>query len=256
MKSVSGIFDTRQDAVRAIESLRTVGVDNNRINLLSPDSPDAQFGALPTSDSEPPGMGPALGAVVGGASGTALGLGLTSLLIPGVGVVGVLGLAATALFGAGGVLAGAAAGDKIESALDDGLPKDEIFIYEDAVRHGRSVLVAFTEDDMAVTARAEMERAGAKSIDEARHAWWHDIRDAEESHYQSVGGDFASDESIYRRGYERALDVEHRGRSYDEAHDALKACDGDDCDREAYRRGYERGHAYYRTSINNNGDGR
>jgi hypothetical protein len=248
MKSVSGVFNTRQDAVRAIEALLSVGVRNDRINLLTPEHPDAQFGALPTSDTEAPGMGPTLGAVIGGASGTALGLGLTSLLIPGVGVVGVLGLAATALFGAGGVLAGAAAGDKIESSLDDGLPKDEVFIYEDAVRHGRSALVAFVDDDMAETARAQMVSAGAESIDEARGAWWKEIRDSEAAHYRGQGGDFDRDEELYRRGYERSLNVDNRGRTYDEAHNALRTHDGDACDAAAYRTGYERGHELYRQS--------
>jgi hypothetical protein len=166
-----------------------------------------------------------------------------------VGAIGVLGLAATALFGAGGVLAGAAAGDKIESALDDGLPKDEVFVYEDAVRHGKSVVVAFVDDGLAETARTQMTESGARSVDEARQAWWSTIRDAEAAHYATVGGDFTSDEMRYRRGYERALDVEYRGRDYDAAHKALKACDGDDCETDAYRRGYERGGMYYKSNL-------
>lgn len=249
MKSVSGVFDARQDAVRAIELLLAIGVSNDRINLLSPDYPEAQYGALPTSDSEAPGMGPALGAVVGGASGAAVGLGLTSLLIPGVGPVAVLGLALSALFGAGGVLAGAAAGDKVESALDDGLPKDEVFVYEDLVRKGKTVLVALVDDDIAPFVRTEMEVAGAQSIDEARKNWWVGIRDEEASYYNGKGGAFDRDEEHYRRGYERALHIDYRGRAYQESLEGLRTCDGDMCETEPYREGYERGSAYYRNSV-------
>jgi hypothetical protein len=47
----------------------------------------------------------------------------------------------------GGAVAGGAVGKFLESSLTQGLPKDEIFFYEDALRQGRSVLVGLAEDD-------------------------------------------------------------------------------------------------------------
>ena len=47
--------------------------------------------------------------------------------------------------------------------------------------------------------------AGAESIDAARESWWLSLRDAEEAHYQTTGGNFQTDEANYRRGFEAAL---------------------------------------------------
>src|SRR5256885_12063847 len=44
------------------------------LNLLTPDSPDGHFAHVPVSDTEQPGMGAAVGSVVGGALGAAGGL--------------------------------------------------------------------------------------------------------------------------------------------------------------------------------------
>lgn len=253
MKSIAGVFTSRQDAVRSVQHLQALGIENDHINLLTPDNPDAQMNAVPTTEGEQPGMGPAIGAVVGGASGTALGLGLTSLLIPGVGPVALLGLAVTGLFGAGGVLAGAAAGDKLESSLDDGLPKDEIFVYEDAVRKGRSVVIALVDDDMADTVRDALQADGSESVDAARHQWWLGVRSSEEAYYDTSGGKFAEDEPVYRRGFENALHYDRRGKSFDEVQEELRQCERDYCDLEPFRRGYERGRSFYEQSRSHGG---
>ncbi len=53
--------------------------------------------------------------------------------------------------------------------MSDGLPKDELFVYEDALRQGRTVLIALTEDaTQAEAARAALLQAGAESLDTAR----------------------------------------------------------------------------------------
>ena len=74
-------------------------------------------------------------------------LAVLSAIIPGIGPVMAGGLGALSLVGAvGGVLAGAAAGSALEHAMADGLPKDELFLYADALRQGRTVLMVLTED--------------------------------------------------------------------------------------------------------------
>lgn len=246
MKSVAGVFVSRDAAVKAINQLKTIGVEDAQISFLTPEHPEAQLNAVPTTEGEQPGMGPALGAVVGGASGAALGLGLTSLLVPGVGAVAAIGLAAMALFGAGGAVAGAAAGDKLESTLDDGLPKDEIFVYEDALRKGRSVVIVLADDEMHDTVRDVLESAGTESVDDAREQWWLGIRDAEEQRYSALGNNFEQAEPTYRRGFETALHHDYRGKSFDEVREQLSGKHADHISENSFRAGYEAGEKYRR----------
>jgi hypothetical protein len=171
MEAVTGIFRTRADSERAVQRLKDIGIEGKRqLNILTPDSTDREIAQVPTSDTEQPGMGAAVGGVVGGASGMMIGSAVTSLLIPGVGPVVAVGMVASAILG---VFAGAAAGDALEDSTTDGTPKDEMFLYEDALRQGRTVLIALAEDDkQAETARLALAESGAESIDAARKAWW------------------------------------------------------------------------------------
>jgi hypothetical protein len=106
---------------------------------------------------------------------------VVSALVPGIGTVTAIGLAALGIIGfVGGALAGAAAGGALENVMSDGLPKDEIFVYQDALRKGRTVLIVLTEDEeQAGMVRGELTQAGAESLDAAREDWWVGLRDAE-----------------------------------------------------------------------------
>src|SRR5690349_2348633 len=147
MNTVVGIFNSFADAKRAAAMLHALGMPENRISVLSPGTPESDVEAnIPTSETEQPGMGTAVGGAIGGALGVAGGLetGMVaaSALIPGVGPVFALGLLGAALFGLGGAAAGAAAGTAVEENLDGGLPRDELYLYEDALRRGRSLVIA------------------------------------------------------------------------------------------------------------------
>src|SRR5256885_5802830 len=137
METVAGIFKERADAERAVAQLRSIGIEDDRINFLTPGTTEAELEAtVPTSDTEQPGMGGAMGGAVGGALGVAggatIGAAAASLFVPGVGPVIAAGLLGAALLGAGGAATGAIAGDAMEDAAVPGLPHDELFIYEDA----------------------------------------------------------------------------------------------------------------------------
>ncbi len=250
MSTVAGIFNTREAASRAVELLRSNGVAEDRINLLTPGSSSEELEAVPTTETEQPGMGAALGGTVGGALGVAGGLHLgaaaASFFVPGVGPILAAGLLGAALLGAGGAATGAAVGDSLEDNIAPELPHDELYVYEDALRRGRSVVfvVADGTDEEAV-ARGVIQTAGAESLDAARQSWWVGLRDAEESEYAGAGGDFKQDEPAYRRGFEAALDRRARGRSYDEDAARLRECFGEECEAEPFRRGYERGRRYH-----------
>jgi hypothetical protein len=249
MKAVVGIFTSREAGERAAANLRMLSVPPERINLLIPGAPKEQLAAFPTSDTEQPGMGKALGGVVGGtmgASGGLLGAAVASIIIPGIGPITAIGLAAAALFGVGGAAAGAAVGGALEESMSEGLPKDELFIYEDALKQGRTVVVALADDEhQAETARTSLAQAGAESLDAARDNWWIGLRDAEAEPYHGQGGDFSQDEAVYRHGFEAALQSSTSGKPYEEVQDYLRTYYPQYYNDEAFRRGYERGQAYY-----------
>jgi len=255
MKSVVGIFNSLADAKRGAAILRTLGIPEKRITVLAPGTADENVETrIPTADTEQPGMGKALGGTVGGALGVAGGLeagaAVASVLVPGVGPVLAIGLIGAAVLGRGGAVAGAAAGDALEEGIMKGLPRDELYAYEDALRRGRAVLIALTEnDEIAERARAELSRAAAESIDSARDEWWIGLRDAEEEHYTRNGGDFKVDEAKYRLGFEAALHPDLRGKNYDRVLRQLHEEYGDDCETTAFRKGYDRGCHYQRYIV-------
>ena len=170
------------------------------------------------------------GKVIGGLVGGALGVGAAAgvAAIPGVGPVTVIGMLGLALLGIGGTAAGVKVGDVLDDALYDGLPMDELFVYEDALRKGRSVLIAMVEsDEEAARARKLMADHGAESIDAARDQWWIGLRSAEQLAYslrtrssrpkqkeKDRVRDWEREEAIYRAGFESALLPGTRGRAY------------------------------------------
>jgi len=250
METVVGIFQSNTVADHAIQQIRSLGIGDDKITVLRPGTPDEQVeSVVPTSDTESPGMGEAMGGAVGGALGVAggatLGLGVASLFLPGVGPILVAGALAAALLGTGGAIAGMQAGEALEDALSRGIPHDELFVYEDALRHGRTVVIVSVDDsDVADRVRSIFAQAGVESIDAARENWWLGIRDAEQLEYESTGGSFKQDETSYRRGFEAALHAKMRGRSFDEAaRDLREHHQGTSAER-PFRAGYERGQAH------------
>lgn len=245
METIVGLFLSRADAELAVRALRELGFGPDRINLLSPGAVPAARGDVPTSDTEQPGMGTAVGGVVGGAVGAAGGMAAAAAataFVPGVGPVIAVGLLAGALLGLGG----AAVGHALEESLEMGVPKDEWFLYEDALRRGRTVLIALAEDDaQAETARRALRAAGAESLDAARERWWIGLRSAEAEHYAAAGHDFGRDERVFRRGFEAALQPETHGKDYEDVVEYLRARHADVYRDPAFRRGFERGRAYY-----------
>jgi len=230
-------------------ALQRTGIPLHQINLLYPKSSEKEIHSMPTNETEQPGVGGAIGGMLGGALGVAGGLELgtaVTALIPGVGPVFALGLAGAALLGAGGLAGGAVLGSMADSHGNAGIPSDEVFFYEDALRQGRSVIVVFAADHSErQRAQKALGEAGAESLDAARRDWWLGLRDAEGEHYAAMGHNFEQDEDVYRAGFQSALRRECRGRDPDEEADCLKWWYPDFWDSEPFRRGYERGQAYW-----------
>lgn len=239
MIPVVGVFSSRPDADSATVKLRAAGFPNDSINILTPQSGEHEIEAVPHVEGEQPGMPRTIGTVVGGAAGFGIGEALATLLVPGVGPVLAIGVAAGTLLGA---LAGNTMGGVAENKIFPGLPTDELFVYEDALSQGGTVLVALAADkNEADTARRVLKEAGAETIDEAREKWWLGLRDVEKERYERQGGSFKEDERSYRRGFEAAL--QNRGNTYEQAREQLRDRDPDVWQTPAFRAGYERGQA-------------
>jgi hypothetical protein len=240
MHSVTGIFRTWLDAAGAAEALCASGFREGDVNILTPGSDPA---SVPADTGEQPGIGSAIGGVAGGAAGAAVGMQLLTAastgLVPGAGPVLAVGAVAAILAGLGG----AATGQAIENALTHGIPKDELHLYADALRRGRTIVIALAGDtEKAERARALLGEAGAESLDAARQAWWVGLRDTEARAYGDTSL-FARDEALFRRGFEAALRL--HGRQFNEAEGQCRRLDPDVYRAQAYRRGYGRGCQYY-----------
>ena len=255
MEAISGVFKARTRAEDAVRAVRKAGIPADKITFLTPGTltqVNDEMQSVPVDTTEQPGMGKAMGALAGGAVGITGGA-LLVALIPGVGPITAVGLLGAAIAGAAGATIGATAGDAMEKYTIRGLPEDEIFVYEDALRQGRSVVVVLAEDDDSASLLRELLKTqGAESVDAAREQWWVGLRSAEESHYSKSGKTFSTDEEFYRLGFEAALHARTRCMEFDQVSGEMNAA-LEDVQRqhpgveveEAFTRGYQRGRDYY-----------
>jgi hypothetical protein len=130
-----------------------------------------------------------------------------------VGPVLALGTLGAAVLGLAGAVGGHAAGESMDRALTEGLPKDEIFLYEDALRQGRCVVICLAQTDLeADQFRHVLTREGAESIDAARHRWWLGLGNLLREHYHPPDPDATAHNDPFHRGCEAAQNPEFRGK--------------------------------------------
>src|SRR5215470_13204918 len=219
MKSVAGIFPSRDAAERAVRRLASLGIPQDRLTLLAPGTDVRRLGSVPVDEGEAPGTGAAIGAVTGVATGAGVGLPIIAF-----------GLLGAALFGAGG----AAIGNALENTLTQGVPRDDFFVIEDALRGGQSVAIAFVDDEAtALRARSALADQGGLDFDTARDRWWSALPEAERGHFEPV------EEHMYRCGFEAAQWCDNR--------ENVRPLHGELVDQPAFQRGFERGYDYRHT---------
>jgi hypothetical protein len=179
MQSVAGIFRSRTAGEEAVAGLVSHGVPQASIIFLTAESPAAEIQSekeldtIPTTDAEADGMGTAVGALMGGGvgatAGWAAGEAIASLLIPGVGPILAVGLGAAALLGLGGAIAGAEVGGTAEHAMDTGVPKDDVLVYRELLKQGRSLVIAnVSDEELAGTAKQVLRERGGEDVEHAR----------------------------------------------------------------------------------------
>src|SRR3984957_1266133 len=263
MEAISGVFKARKGAEDAVEEVRKSGIAADKITLLTPGTvgqgvKEIQF--VPVDSAEQPGIGKGLGALAGGGVGIAGGA-LLVALVPGLGPITAVGLLGAAILGAAGATIGATVGNTLEKSTTTGLPEDEIFVYEDALRQGRSVVIVLAENSESATlVRDQLKMHGAESVDAAREQWWIGLRDSEESHYTKSGKSFTEDEKYYRLGFEAALHAKRRCVEFYQVSGEMNAA-LEDVQRqhpgvqmeEAFTRGYQRGRDYYQQRCDETG---
>jgi len=248
MQAVTGVFKSQNNAENAVNQLRSIGLAEKRIGIVRPGTrPERLEAGVPVTDTEDPGMGRAMGAAVGGAMGAAggatAGLAVASLVVPGIGPLIAFGMVGAALLGIVGAAAGSAVGDAAEEELGEGIPHEDVYLYEDALRHGHSVVIAYAEEgDEADKAVAAIRAAGAEDLDTLRENWWQELREGERAHYlKRDDRDFDKDEPSYRRGYEAALHPRRRGKGYSDIEDELRTAYANTVLDRPFQDGYERG---------------
>jgi hypothetical protein len=157
---VTGLFKTRSNAQRAVDSLVDYGFARDDISLLMSDATRGREFAIKMASKAPEGA--AAGATIGGVLGAVAG-GLVSLgivVVPGVALVAV-GPVVAALAGLG---AGAAAGGATGALIGLGIPEHEARFYNEAIEKGGILLGVYTHNDRADQARKLIEAVGAEQV--------------------------------------------------------------------------------------------
>lgn len=171
----SAVFDSREEAQRAIEALRSAGVRENAISVVG------QQGEMSSHDGQIDGDGDGdAGEKTGDfvsktAAGAGLGalLGVAALAIPGVGPLAAAGaIASSAIPGAaiGGTVAGALAGGVTSLLTKHGVSDEDASYYEEHINRG-GIFVSVDTDDAGVdgeTARDILYRSGGHSASRQR----------------------------------------------------------------------------------------
>jgi len=229
MPTVTGIFHSPAQAEQAIASLKGSGFREEQINILS--RGESSF--------------PAHGKQAGAAIGAVMGLSAVTFL-PGLGPILGLGMIASGLVGAA---LGSAAGKAVDKHTH-GVPNEDLWFFEEAVRSGGSVVIVETKDPTQDTqARNLLERAGGRPSSSMRRDWWQGLRDREQHFLASQGHDLGRVEGDYRAGFEAALHPTTRGRDYDHVASYVETCYPGPCRTAAFRVGYDRGQSYFRERV-------
>ena len=157
-----GIFKSRAQAERCVDSLISAGFRSDDISILAPDQHTTKELATEKNTKAPEGT--ATGATAGGAIGGTLGLlaGIGALAIPGLGPFIAAGPIMAALAGIG---AGAAAGGLIGALVGMGIPEYEAKRYEGRVKDG-GILLSVHCDNSEWTDKAKevLKNGGAEDI--------------------------------------------------------------------------------------------
>lgn len=143
MKTIIGIFTTRDSAELAINELQSMCVPDGGISYLALDKETKVVTSEYVSGADNTSSGAATGAVTGGVVGAVAGLVVANGILPGLGTLFVagpiavaLGLTGVAATTAAATMTGAAAGGIIGGLANFGVDEKEAHIYEERIKGG------------------------------------------------------------------------------------------------------------------------
>jgi hypothetical protein len=144
-RTIIGTFESREDAVRAIDALHRANFGPDGVGVAS-------------RDGVPEGIG--VGMVAGGGMGALAGIALGSAAVTPVGPIVAGGILAGIL---GSTVLGASVGGLIGGLVGLGVPEEEARLYEGELKAGRTI-VAVRADGRSAEARALLHRCGAFNL--------------------------------------------------------------------------------------------
>lgn len=132
-----GVFETRSQAQKAVNELKSLGFKDEHIGLVARDESTVKSGLHddPTGTRWEEGTG--IGAIAGAATGTGLGLAVAAGLLTPLGPI-IAGGALIALIASAG--AGATVGTLVGGLVGLGVSEDDAAYYENEVQSGRYVV--------------------------------------------------------------------------------------------------------------------
>lgn len=170
MQTVTGLFDSYDDARSAVKALEDAGVSSDEISIVYYKDGKEEVEGQGNNAAEGAGTGAGIGAVAGGAGGLLTGLGM--MAIPGVGPVVAAGwLAATAAGAVAGAVVGGAAGGIVGAMIESGVPEKDAHVYAEGIRRGGAVVAAKVEGDKVVTAQSILDNSRRVDINARRDAY-------------------------------------------------------------------------------------
>ena len=141
-RTIVGIFDDAAHAERALSGLREAGIRPEQVSVVARDAEDRATLAERGEDAEDATGGAITGGMIGGLAGFLIGV--SALVIPGIGPIVGSGIIVSTLAGAG---IGAAAGGLVGALTTRGVPDDEAERYQAHVQEGRILLTVHADND-------------------------------------------------------------------------------------------------------------
>lgn len=210
------IFSADDSYELAVRTLTSLGVPNREINVLMPDTTVEGIKTAHVED--------------------------VAVFVRGVGRVIASGDRAKALIKAAGRRR--EHGDPPGEGAVQGLPLDDFFVLEDALRRReKAVFVSVPERHQWEKIEAALDECGGKDVHRAREEWWSGIGGKEEQAI-ATGEPHDVDDYLFRVGFEAALHPSRRKLTFEEARGGLSSAHPEAVDVESFRQGYSRGRAH------------
>jgi len=169
--TIVAMFDDYQAATKAVTKLKSAGIPESDISLVSGNESIRKPGSFEPpantdTTAEHAGTGAAMGAALGGGAGLLAGLGV--MAIPGLGPVVAAGWLASVLLGAG---AGAATGGIIGALTGAGIPEDHAHTYAEGIRRGGTIVTVRAETRLVDKAVDILDDDGTVDMEKRATDW-------------------------------------------------------------------------------------